>query len=904
MPVQAPVPPPGRPLISRAVASPPAEIRLPATVAPSATWPLTEQRTLVLAIGAIVVLAATFRIQGLDYGGFSEDEVNKVAALRAYAAGKFTANAEHPMLMKLAMLGSTAAADAWNHLAGWAGWPVVSPETALRLPNALVGAATVIPLFLLARCFFGPLVALWASLLLALDVTVTGLNRIGKEDTFLVFFLLLGTWLYEEARARHAPGGTVPSRWYAASGAAFGLMLASKYMIYHLGLWALFRLAAGAEERKLTGSRPAPAGPRRRAPRSFYVAALVAFVIANPAILSPATWAYCLHYASGGTMVHHGAYFAGQIYSNAITDTPWGLPWYFYLLYLGVKIPLPILAAIGVGLIELVRLRRRRGAVFARVFLLFFLLPSSLAASKFARYLLPALVVLQLVAALGVVRTLDLVTRWRGPRLRMAAAGAIVALVVVTALSAQVTAAPFASLHLNAIGHRVSTPGGLFPNDELYDMGVREAVLWIAGRAALGASVVSDAPGVVGEYLRRAGRTDIEARPLATKGLPLPPAEVWLLAQNSHACFESQPTVDLVRHRERPVFVFSVRGTATVEVFHLDWRFPADPAWEAALAGTSRGPRRGVRFLPAAWAIDETPTRGPAVFREARYSLTGRVRPLLFWVGKDKVGEARIAWLAGSGETPGGYELLIGSDPSRAPRKINRWGYIAEADREGEVRVVGLMTEVDHETLEQAKASVEGPSKGSRPYKVIHGFVSPSAAGSTIRGVMLPENLTFKDLAAAMELLPPAGPAERQTAVPPGTEPGFLHAMASLLHEHVESFRQGGVVTAGGSRTYVYAGKVYDVTIRSSKALARATYKGVEFRNYRERVPGQGPFGQRRVEVQARLRHRGPTSGGACSHRVPAEVVVRSRNGADGTAKPRDTARATHQPLTAQPHDG
>ncbi|HOC19097.1 MAG TPA: glycosyltransferase family 39 protein [Vicinamibacterales bacterium] len=831
MPVPAPGPPPDRPLISRAVASPPAEIPFPATLAPSATWPLTEQRVLVLALAAIVLLAATFRVQGLDYGGFSEDEVNKVAALRAYAAGNFTANAEHPMLMKLAMLGATVAADAWNYLATRTGWHAVSPEAALRLPNALVGAATVIPLFLLARSFFGPLVALWASLLLALDVTVTGLNRIGKEDTFLVFFLLLGTWLYEEARARHAPGGTVPCRWYAASGAAFGLMLASKYMIYYLGLWALFRLAAGAEERKLAGPRPAPAGPPRRAPRAFYAAAFVAFVIANPAILSPATWAYCLHYASGGTMIHHGAYFAGQIYPNAITDTPWGLPWHFYLLYLAVKIPLPILAAIGVGVAELVRLRRQRGAVFARVFLLFFLLPSSLAAAKFARYLLPALVVLQLVAALGVVRALDLVVRWRGLRLRVAAAGAIVALVVVTALNAQVTAAPFASLHLNAIGHRLSAPGGLFPNDELYDIGVREAVLWIAGRAAPGASVASDAPGVVGEYLRRAGRTDIEARPLSTEGLPAPPAEVWLLAQSSHACFESQPTVDLVRRRERPVFVYRVHGTAAVEVFHLDWRSPAGLAPNASRALTSRGQQHGARLRPAAWAIDGTPARGPAVLRAARYSLAGRVRPLLFWVGKDNVGEARIAWLAGSGEAPGGYELLIGSDPARAPRKINRWGYLAETEGEGEVQVVGLMTEVDHETLEQAKASVDGPAKGSRAYKVIHGLVSPSDAGTTVRGVMLPESFTFRDLAAAMEWLPTAGMPERQIAVPPGAEPGFLHAMASLLREHVETFRQRGVAAAGGSRTYVYGGKVYDVTIRSSKALARAAYQGVEYRD-------------------------------------------------------------------------
>lgn len=573
MPPMASGSPHDRPLMSRAVTSPSAEFPFPASRSPSATWPLTEQRTLVLALAALLVLAATFRVQGLDYGGFSEDEINKVSAVRAYAAGDFTANAEHPMLMKLAMLASTGAAEAWNRLAAAGGMATVAPEAALRLPNAIVGAATVIPLFLVARSFFGPLVALWASLLLALDVTVTGLNRIGKEDTFLVFFLLFGTWFYEEARARHAPGGVAPHRWYAAAGAAFGLMLASKYMIYYLGLWALFRLAAGAEERK---GRPREArleaAPGRRAPRAFYLAAGAAFLAANPVILWPPTWAYFLHYAGGGTMTHHGAYFAGRIYPNAITDTPWGLPWHFYLLYLAVKTPLPVLAAIGVGLVELVRRRRERGGVFARVFLLFFLLPSSLAAAKFARYLLPTLVVLELVAALGVVRALDLATRWRAPRLRTAAAAAIAASVVVGALNAQVTAAPVASVHLNAIGHRLATPGALFPNDELYDVGMREAVEWIAGRAAPGASLASDAPGVVAEYVRRAGRPDLEARSLAQDGIPSPPAEAWLLAQNSHACFESEQLVAQVRRRQRPVFIYRVRGTPSVEVFHLDLR--------------------------------------------------------------------------------------------------------------------------------------------------------------------------------------------------------------------------------------------------------------------------------------------------------------------------------------------
>jgi hypothetical protein len=515
----------------------------------------------------VVVAGGAFRMWGLDYGGFSEDEVNKVRAVRAYAGGDIGANAEHPMVMKTAMLLSLSAAHAWNVVAeSGGGLPRVSEEAALRLPNALGGSAAVVALFLLARSFFGPATAVAAGGLLALDVTVTGINRIGKEDTFLVLFLLLGAWLYEEARGRHARTGRPPHAWYAASGAAFGLMLASKYMPFYAGFWAIFLVAATAEDRK-SGVEP----PRTAVSASFYAAGVVAFLAANPAILLPGTWRYLAGYAQGQTISHHGAYFAGRVYMNMLGATPAGLPWCFYLAYIGAKTPLPVLAVAGVGLIELVRRRRQRGAVFARVFLLFFLLPFSLLASKFARYLLPTLVVLDMVAALGVVRVFDLVSGIGRPWLRALAAGAVAAAVIGAPLVAQARWSPHPSLYLNEVASRIAGPGELFPNDELYDMGMRESVEWIAARAARGASIASDAPGVVAEYLARAGRGDVEARSLSMQGLATPPVETWLLAQNSHACFESQQLVAQVRRRQQPDFVYRVRGTAAVETFRLPW---------------------------------------------------------------------------------------------------------------------------------------------------------------------------------------------------------------------------------------------------------------------------------------------------------------------------------------------
>ena len=78
-----------------------------------------------------LALALIFRTTALSTYGFSEDEIAKVRAVDAYKRGDFRANAEHPLLMKLAMWASTAAAEAWN-----ARVPArmrVAPETALRV---------------------------------------------------------------------------------------------------------------------------------------------------------------------------------------------------------------------------------------------------------------------------------------------------------------------------------------------------------------------------------------------------------------------------------------------------------------------------------------------------------------------------------------------------------------------------------------------------------------------------------------------------------------------------------------------------------------------------------------------------------------------------------------------------
>ena len=49
-----------------------------------------------------------------------------------------------------------------------------------------------------------------------------------------------------------------------------------------------------------------------------------------------------------------------------------------------------------------------------------------------------------------------------------------------------------------------------------------------------------------------------------------------------------------------------------------------------------------------------------------------------------------------------GYELLVGSDPARTPRHINRWGYLREESGDNGATVFGVMSQSDEQSVEDA----------------------------------------------------------------------------------------------------------------------------------------------------------------------------------------------------------
>ena len=289
-------------------------------VKPSFTERLEHRKLIVLALLTLIALAV--RVYQLDAVGLAEDETNKMFAIRSFEQGDFTANADHPMVMKMLCYSSLHMAEAWNDTAGSLAGLTISEETALRLPNALFGALTVIPLLLFASSLLGFRVGLIASLLWALGLNAVWINRVGKEDTLLVFFILTAFYLYNRAKRCQESDVSGQERLYTLAGMAFGLMLASKYFPQYFGLNALFYYLAGYDRRNNRALT-------RRMWLKFFGAMILAFALFNPAAFLPKTWRYLWEFVSENLITHHGYPFMDGLYQNALSAMTDGMPLVF-----------------------------------------------------------------------------------------------------------------------------------------------------------------------------------------------------------------------------------------------------------------------------------------------------------------------------------------------------------------------------------------------------------------------------------------------------------------------------------------------------------------------------------------------------------------------------------------------
>jgi hypothetical protein len=249
-----------------------------------------------------------------------------------------------------------------------------------------------------------------------------------------------------------------------------------------------------------------------------------------------------------------------------------------------------------------------------------------------------------------------------------------------------------------------------------------------------------------------------------------------------------------------------------------------------ALAGHAPGTSpSATEFDRGSWA---PPGEGLTLVREHRYRMIGRVRPLLFWIASDNVGAGDIRWKSGEGSVIA-YELVIGSDPARAPGGLNRWGYIAEEVRGAECRVLGVISTADESSLGDVRTDLR--SRAPRQYfETIRATVTPNQSRAMISTIGTPADLTYHDVQALLDrVMSGSDPAKlRETPRPPDARPGFLTSVAELM----------GPTGRPGSRVpYVYGGRIYDLRLTSkvtlgtlrlgNRAYARVTQSAFEIRD-------------------------------------------------------------------------
>ena len=513
---------------------------------------LSSSKTLVfIALIVLTVAGFGFRATGLSAEGLSEDELNKLNTVADYRAHGLTgANGEHPMLMKALQTASIILAEKWN---SFSGSHQVAPETALRLPGAIVGALSTILIFLIVSELFGVEVALIASALWAFDPTAIGFSRIAKEDSFLLFFFLLANvfWLRGQRVAESTDQS--PNKYYWATAASYGAMVASKYLphLLTISICYYWMFQAIPETRWRLG--------KKRLLVFFAIMGIV-FLILSPTVLLPETWKQMGLFAGGKRISHDGYEFMGQLYPQRYDDWLHGIPVYFYLVFTAVKLPLLTVLGFIVGLPLLFRRKLGDGRYFILFWLMLWAVAFCFSGGKFTRYYTSVLPAVLITSALAI----QWVGRWLPDRI----AASLAILVIAASAISSLQAAPHFRLFTNSIGGGTAWAGYYFPHDEFYDASMRDVIGEIAGRARTGARVVSESPSLAAYYAERAQRPDLVCVSLSDpEALQQLQAGDYVIVARGRRYFSNDAIVSTLRDHATPVAELKLATVPSVKIY-------------------------------------------------------------------------------------------------------------------------------------------------------------------------------------------------------------------------------------------------------------------------------------------------------------------------------------------------
>jgi hypothetical protein len=205
--------------------------------------------------------------------------------------------------------------------------------------------------------------------------------------------------------------------------------------------------------------------------------------------------------------------------------------------------------------------------------------------------------------------------------------------------------------------------------------------------------------------------------------------------------------------------------------------------------------------------------------------------------------------------------------------RINRWGYISESLSGSSLELLGVMTESDEESVEQAHARIKEAGAG-HSFKAIRSTVCDRRAEARVIHLLLAEDYTYRDLDRLLLKLPETGRITPTASLPEGVEPGFLLAVEHMIHRNAERIRIGGKVAAKkqDQSLFVYNGAVYRLTTSSSDFHPSFTASGRSYPNVVE------------TRFQTRKLSNGSTSAFSVAYgindpfrEVPIRIVYRPR---------------------------
>jgi hypothetical protein len=239
-----------------------------------------------------------------------------------------------------------------------------------------------------------------------------------------------------------------------------------------------------------------------------------------------------------------------------------------------------------------------------------------------------------------------------------------------------------------------------------------------------------------------------------------------------------------------------------------------------AAAGIAVGSSFDFSPAPAAVssAIDEIsradkPGPGVSSYAEHRYRVVGKLRMAVIWAKHDDIGSARMTWRSDSNSNA--LTLMVGSDPQRAPRSLNKWGYLREEVRSDHAEVFTVRSLGGSESSSATDYAVsEGPLFGASCSSI--GNTDVTGAKTTVSATGVTYRM-FDQLLDRIAIAPRW--QGKHTTRPEGADAGFLTALQHVIR----AGRNDSTSAKPGPITYIYNGTIYDLTIQGSRQLGRTT---------------------------------------------------------------------------------